>query len=147
ASQKIKFRILSNIGAAKLNIHQDKDAANLFIEAFQYSPEEEKAIENRALAHLLLGEFSEAQKYCSELIKKNPKNIRAYSVLIQSSINESFESILEKVPKSLLNEKEISYALGFIARRKNNYEKSEEFLEKAIHNFGDNNVEILGFYA
>ena len=38
----------------------------LLLEAFQYNPEEEKAISNRALAHFLLGEVEEGSALCEK---------------------------------------------------------------------------------
>src|SRR5581483_3373401 len=53
ADSLVKFRLLTNIGSAKLAINQEKEAAKLFIEALQYNPGDEKALCNASLGYLL----------------------------------------------------------------------------------------------
>ena len=82
ASPIVKFRILTNMAAAQFAINNEQEAAKLFIEAFQYNSEDEKALSNRALAHLLLGETEIAADYTKQTLEKNPVNVNAHVVLI-----------------------------------------------------------------
>jgi hypothetical protein len=45
----VKFRILTNIGAAKGLLNEQQESAKLLIEALQYNPKDEKALCNAAL--------------------------------------------------------------------------------------------------
>ena len=78
----VKFRILTNMAAAQFALNNEQEAAKLFIEAFQYNSEDEKALSNRALAHLLLGETEIAVDYTKQTLEKNPANVNAHVVLI-----------------------------------------------------------------
>ena len=66
-SEISKFNILTNMAAAQFSINNEQETARLLLEAFQYKPEEEKALANRALAHLLLGEIEKAADYAKQM--------------------------------------------------------------------------------
>lgn len=90
-SDRIKFRIITNIGSAKLHISKEKEqeAIEHFFEAIQYQPEDKIALANVALAHLLKGEVSQAVEAAKEALAKNPENTEAASYLIQAHIKDA----------------------------------------------------------
>ena len=58
------------MAAAQLALNDEKEAAKLVIQAFQYKPKDERALSNRALAHLLLGEVEKAKEYANQTLEK-----------------------------------------------------------------------------
>lgn len=75
---------------------QFQEAANLFIEALQYNPDDEKALCNIALGYLLLEQFEEANTFAKKALAKNPANCHAYSLLLQTLPGtENFEELIE----------------------------------------------------
>ena len=144
APSNVRFRILTNIGAANLMLNNNHDAANLFIEALQYNPDDEKALSNTAIAYQILNNSDEAIRYANKVIEKNPANCQAYSVIVQASESEDFEIIIEKVPECYRNSTEISYAIGLIAIKKNLVTEAKNWLEIALKNNGTDTFDIKG---
>ena len=134
----LKFRLKAYIGAALLGIGKSIEAAKAFIEAKQYNPKDEKALLNYALGNLFLQKFEEVVKTARKVIKENPANTQAYSLLIQGlSSSITFEEILLQVPDSIKDDPEVSMALGFVAYKKDEYDQAISWNEKAIDKKGD----------
>ncbi|WP_441277894.1 tetratricopeptide repeat protein [Tardiphaga sp. 172_B4_N1_3] len=74
ASQKIKFRILGNIGAALHRLEKYETAANYFIEAYSYAPEEPAAAANKIAALLIQGHAGEAHDLAVSALEAAPTN-------------------------------------------------------------------------
>ena len=129
-SEISKFNILTNMAAAQFALNNEQEAASLLLEAFEYKPEEEKALANRALAHVLLGEIGKAIDYAERTVKKNPDNINAYVILIETSTDEeALEEIIDKVPKDLRETPQIAYAISDIAKQRGNLEEARKWRE------------------
>ena len=88
ASDDLNFSILTNMAAAQFALNNEAAAAKLLIKAFDFNREDERALSNRALAHLLLGETEYAAHYAKQTRKKNPSNTDAYVILIGISTEE-----------------------------------------------------------
>ena len=130
ASMNAKFRILTNMAAAQLVLNKEQQAAMLLIEAFQYNPEDERALSNRAFAHFLLGEAEEAADYTKKAIEKNPANTDAYAILAQISADEeTLEEIIAKVPVHLRETSQIANAISEIAKLRGNFEEAKKWGE------------------
>ena len=130
ASDNLRFRILTNIAAARLALNDEKEAAKLMIQAFQYKPEDERALSNRALAHLLLGETEYAADYAKLTLKKNPANIDAYIILVRISAEEELlDAVIAKVPEHLHDSPQIAYAISELAKQRENFEAAKRWGE------------------
>ena len=126
----VKFRILTNMASAQLNLNNEHKAAKLFMEAFQYNSEDEKALSNRALAHFLLEEMENAADYAKQTLEKNPANINAYVVLIHiSSKKEPLEKVIAKVPDYLQETPEIANAFSDIAKEQGDLKVARKWRE------------------
>lgn len=135
----VRYRLLTNIGSAKLSLGQEQDAARLFIEALQYNPEDEKALCNKALGHLLLGQLENAKTFANKVLAKNPANDLAYSILIQTfPDSKSLEDIITGVPEPYRKSPEIAYAISHFARKKKELHETKKWLEVAISNDKEN---------
>ena len=128
-----KFRVLTNMGAAQLVLNKEREAVRLLLEAFQYKPEDDRALSNRALAHFLLGETEKAEVYAKKTLDKNPANTDAYLILIQISTDEeTLEDVIDKVPEYLREIPQIAYTISEIARQHRNFAEARKWGETMV---------------
>ncbi len=127
-SEISKFNILTNMAAAQLALNNEHEAAKLIIEAFKYNSEDEKALSNLALAHLLRGETENAADYAKQSLKMNPKNTDAYVILVGISTDEEpLEEVIAKVPVDLHDTPQIAYAISDIAKQRRDFEEAKKW--------------------
>lgn len=144
----VKYRILTNIGSAKLWLDQNKDAARLFIKALQYNPEDEKALCNAALGYMLLGKIEEAKTFANEVLTKNPGSSRAYSIIIQiSPDDEKLEDVISKVPEPYKATIEVAHAIGYLARKRKKLSEAKKWIEIAIKTDKKDLPELKGIFG
>jgi len=143
-----KYRLLTNKGSAYLQMNDTNTAAELFLEAYQYHrKDEDKALCNVSMAHLLLGNTVEAVNYADQALKINDKSARAYSFKIQAlKESKSIDELIALVPKELHNNAEIAHAMSFISQRKGDIEKTREWIEVA-YEADPNDMEIKASLA
>lgn len=133
APKIIKYQLLINMARAKLYLNQDCEAAKLLIKAWQYNPEEDRALSNRALGHLLLDQTEEARDYAKKALEKNPASSHAYSILAQTFPDEvKLEDIITEIPKHFRATPEVAHTLGRLAQKKGNFTEAKKWLEIAI---------------
>ena len=133
ASANLKFKILTNMAAAQYALNKKLKAAKLLLRAFQYNPENENALSNRALAYLLRGETDKAANDARKTLEKNPENINAYVVLVEISTGkETLEEAIAKVPKYLRETPEIACAISDIAKQRKNFEEAKKWRETMV---------------
>jgi tetratricopeptide (TPR) repeat protein len=140
----IKYRILTNIGAANLLLNIKFEAAKSFLEAFQYNDDDEKALCNKALAHLLLDQLHEAIEQANIALEKNPGNTQAYCVIIQASKEKDLPSIIDIVPESYRKSPEVSSTIAQIAQGKKMNIEAKNWLEIALENNGTHVSDFKG---
>ena len=130
ASEDLKFSILTNIAAAQFALNNEQDAAMLLLQAFQYNREDERALSNRALAHLLLKEVEKAEEYANQTLEKNCANSDAYVILIGTSTEgETLDEIIANVPEYLQDSPQIAYAISELAKHRENFEAAKRWGE------------------
>ena len=135
AQAREKYRVLTNLGLAELALSNEVEAASYFLEAFQYNSEDDKAICNRAYGHYLLVQISEALEFAKKALEKNPANYHAYSLLIKLFPPEdSFETVLDKIPGAYRNNPEVAYSLAFAARDRKLFDIARKWSETALEN-------------
>ena len=127
-----KYRILANLAFADLRLGDLATAGSLFVEAFQYSNEDDKALSNLALGHALLGEAQEAEAAARRAIEKNPQSVDAYCALLQSQQQLPIEQIIDLVPASLQDKLEVAYTIGALAQKKELVETAEAWFRRAL---------------
>ena len=138
-SPTVRYSILTNVAAALFALNKTEEAAMSVLEAFQYNPEDEKALANRALAHASLGETKDAEKYANKALEKNPVNIHAYATLIEISTDEeTLEEVIAKVREYLWEKPQIAYAISNIAKHRENLEEARKWREIAVANDHEN---------
>ncbi len=130
ASDDLKYSILTNMAATQLSLNNEKEAAKLLLESFQYNREDERALSNRALAHLLLGETEYAAEYVKQTLEKNSANTDAYVILIGISAEEEpLDEVIAKVPDYLHDSPQIAYAISESAKQRENFEAAKRWSE------------------
>lgn len=138
APDNVKYDILRFMASAKLKLLCNDEASKLLIEAFQYSSNDEKAIYNKALGHYLRGEFADAKKCIDEVLRKNPVYSDAYSMRVHLSHDtESLEEIIHKIPEADRNSIEVAFAIGMLARKRNDTLNAIKWF-KIAYNIDDN---------
>ena len=134
-SEILKFNVLTNMAAAQFALNNEQKAATLLLKAFQYNPEDEKALSNRAFAHLLLKETVDAANYAEQTKAKNPANIDAYVILVGiSNEEETLEEVIDKVPIFLRNNPQIAYAISDIAKHRREFDEAKKWGEIMVMN-------------
>jgi tetratricopeptide (TPR) repeat protein len=143
ATPMVKARLLAAMGAAHLGLAQEKRAAELFLEARQYAPDDEKTLTNVAVGYLLLGDLQTAHSHAQSVVQKNPTNYHAQSVAIQTS-EEPLTTILEGLPPYCRENRDVAFALGAVATRQGSFEQAEHWCRVALEKSTDVQPEIKG---
>lgn len=125
SSSIIRYRILANKAVAFSAIGKNEEAGKLFVQAYQFNEEDEKAYVNRAIGHMLLNQDSEARKYANKALEKNPQNAQAYSVLVNTTPEyETLENTINFVPENIRKTTPVAYALAQFSERKQLFEEA-----------------------
>ena len=139
ASEIARFRILTNMAEAQFALNMEREGAMLLLEAFQYNPEEEIALSNRALAHFLLEETEKASDSVKKTLEKNPVNTSAYVIRVAISTDEeTLEEVIDKVPEYLRETPQIAHAISEVARQRQNFEEAKKWGEIMVANEQEN---------
>lgn len=148
ASDDLKFSILTNMAAAQFALNNEQDAAKLLLQAHQYNREDERALSNRALAHLLLKETEYAADYAKQTLEKNPSNTDAYVILIGiSDEEEPLDEVIAKVPDYLHESAQIAYAISELAKQRENYGAAKRWGEIMVSQDQENAPDFKAAFA
>ena len=148
ADNNTRYRIITNIGAAKIGLDDIQEGAKCLIEALQYNSDDEKALLNAALGHIILNQQEEAKQFVRTVLKRNPASSRAYSMLVQSNIDLPYKTVLDRVPEAHRNSPEVAFELGKLAAHNGKLKEAKEWLEWGIEGESADVIEIkilLGF--
>ncbi|MFH1883151.1 MAG: hypothetical protein ABIL62_10620, partial [Planctomycetota bacterium] len=130
----VKYRILTNIGAAKGLLNEHQESAKLLIEALQYNPNDEKALCNAALGYILLGNIDQAVSYGKQVLQLNPTNARAHSIMIRAAPDTELpEDVVARVPEPYKTTPEVANAISYLFNKKGNVPESKKWLEIAVN--------------
>jgi len=143
ASEKIKFRILTNLGSARFHLNENQKAADFFIEAFQYNKDDEKALSNKSLAYLLQDRKSEARQCAEKVIEKNPANTSAYLILIESiEETEDISEALKKIPQHYQKSSDVALTIAKYYGNKNDLNNERKWIEIVLHSDEEKSPEV-----
>ena len=133
ADNLLKYRILANIGLARLGLNEIKEAAKNFLEAFQYNPDNDKAITYAAMGYFFQEEEEKAKKLVNQALQKNPANALAHSLCIRiAPITESIDSILNIIPSAYHEDTDVLIALGTASLDRKLHEKAIDYWQIVI---------------
>lgn len=148
ADNILKFRIVTNKAASLSSLGREKEAGINFIQALQFNPDDEKALCNRALGHLLLKQIPDAKEFAQKVIKKNPASVHAYGILIHCfSETESLEEIIQKIPSEVRKTEDVAYAIAHTARQRGDFDSAVQWLEIALKDSQDRGKKNIDLHA
>lgn len=132
----LKYRLLTNLGMAKLGLDESNNtAAAKFLEAQQYNPQDDTALALAAMGYVFQQDYSKAENFIKKALHKNPANALAYSLRVRiASVTESIESVLEQIPPAYHECPDVLVAIGEAALKRGLYEKAEEYWQAALNN-------------
>lgn len=121
ASGRVRFRIMTNIGAAHLELGEEQLAADTFLEAITYDPNDRVGLANVALAHLIKKDPQNAIESAEKALEHDPGNAAAAAHLISGHIPDaSISDPFSVVPESLQDTPEVlASAINFLSQRNN----------------------------
>ncbi|MBA7499086.1 Lipopolysaccharide assembly protein B [subsurface metagenome] len=138
-----KYRILTNTGAAEGLQQRHQESAKLLIEALQYNPTDEMALCNAALGYLLLEDSPQAVVRAKEVIKLNPANGRAYSILLRAlSQDRGLEKTIEEIPQQYRETPEVANTISHLLQLQDNFTEARKWLEIAVKNDKEDSPEL-----
>ena len=126
------YRLITNIGTSNIALDNIQEGAECLIEALQYNSEDEKALLNAALGHIILEHREEAKQLVRTVLKRNPDSSRAHSMFVQINIDQPYETILDRVPKAHRNSPEVAFELGKMAAHRGKLKEAKKWLERGI---------------
>lgn len=143
SSSSVKYALLSIEASANLMLNRYQDAGKLLIEAFRYS-DIEKAIVNAAYGYFLLGECPTSKELVLEILKKNPNNARASSILVQMFTSEEE---IDDISDYLKETQYVAYAIGNFFSKIEKFGEAIKWLKIAIDNEEEAILEMRPFLA
>lgn len=128
-----RYRILLNLGIINNILENYTEASNLFLEALNYNRNDDEALSYYAFGCLLINDLDKAKKYAYNSLKKNPSNLKAYTVIItSSSTEETLKKVISKVPPQYHDDHDVALAIGYFAWLKNDIHEAEKWFRTAI---------------
>jgi nucleoside phosphorylase/tetratricopeptide (TPR) repeat protein len=107
-----RFRILTNLATGYLRQNKPKEAAELFLEAKRSQPEDERALANEALAHLLLEAQDVAFSLASDVRRRFPLSSLGVAVWLRSAPPSlSVEELESEIPPALAQDVNVAVAM------------------------------------
>ncbi|MFN0187834.1 MAG: hypothetical protein ACKVQV_03965, partial [Bacteroidia bacterium] len=90
----------------------EKKAAELFIKAYNYCPDNLKFKANAGLAYLVLGETAKAEKIADEILEKEEYHSGAWAIKLFLK-EQDFRSFLNEIPAHVRNKLEFKAQVGY----------------------------------
>jgi tetratricopeptide (TPR) repeat protein len=104
ASQRIRFRILSNIGASYYDLGEYEKASDFLLEAAPFNPNDPGSIANKAAALLIKGKKAEAHQAAAEALERYPDHRELALVRLQAlAPSETIESVWQTLSEVARN--------------------------------------------
>ncbi|MBC6414865.1 MAG: hypothetical protein GDA46_00495 [Bdellovibrionales bacterium] len=127
---KEKYRVLTYMGYAKIDMKQEIEGSKLLIEALSYKPNDEDSKFNCALAYYIINDIKKSTEYINKLKQKKNLNLRAFVLEIQIKDKEkqSLSKIISSLPQSLKTEYQIARILLDISIKRKDYKEAEKWL-------------------
>jgi transcription elongation GreA/GreB family factor len=107
-----RFRIFTNLGAASLMLGKGTEAAQYFLEAKPFRPDDELVVANEVLAYHLLLKEEETQKRSAAAVDRFPNSTRLRSLWIESAPpQKTYGELLDATPRHMRKDAEVASAL------------------------------------
>lgn len=122
-----KFRWHTNLATCMFVDGQEEAAANEYLTAFDYAPEDEKALANRARAFQIRKQLDESLVACESGLAKCPASSILWALKIGARFSLGQNEPEEGLPESLRNDGDILYTLSYIRQKQGRQQEAYEF--------------------
>lgn len=140
SDNRIKFRILGNLGAAKHAIGEQVEAADLFLYAAEFDPENPAAISNTVAALLIKGQTEEAAKAADAALKEFPENAAVAIQRLQARPHgETISEACAKLNSEVLSDFEVATTRIYLLREEGETDWRNDAEELAL-NFPESDI-------
>ncbi|MGC8977369.1 MAG: tetratricopeptide repeat protein, partial [Candidatus Ratteibacteria bacterium] len=129
-------RLWNNLGTVYYEKNMYKKAIECFEKTLKLAPDSIKPLLGLCKSYFMLGDFENSEKYCKEVLKREPKESNAYTVLgliykKKRDYKKAFDYILTSIKYNpYLSEN--YYFLGKWFLELNDYKNAEKFFEKGV---------------
>lgn len=132
-STRIRFRLLTNIGACQLHLRDEAAAADFFLQAYDFDKNDKVALANRALAYLLKGDWTSSAVAAREAMERHPDDPIPAAYLVNASVLDPHVTD----PGQLLSEKlfespHVCLATAVFWRRRGRVDEWRKWAIKAL---------------
>lgn len=122
-----KFRWHTNLATCMFVDGHEEAAANEYLKAFNYAPEDEKALANRARAFHIKHQFNESVAACESGIAKHPASSILWALKIAARFSLGQDEPEVGLPESLRNDGDVLYTLSYIRQKQGRLQEAYEF--------------------
>ena len=147
ATNRVRFRVATNIAACQLELGDIETAATGFIAAWDLAPDDPRAIANKALGFLLRNDWQTVKNFAESMLSEHPDNASLAAYYIHSLKNdETVVDPLARVPEAVRNTPQVAEAyIAWLIERG----APDAWWDAAIgaHNRYPENVELNELYA
>ena len=110
-TNRVRFRVATNIAACQLELGDIETAATGFITAWDLAPDDPRAIANKALGFLLRNDWQAVKSYAESMLSEHPDNASLAAYYVHSlKSDETVVDPLAQVPESVRNTPQVAEA-------------------------------------
>jgi tetratricopeptide (TPR) repeat protein len=127
-----RYDVAANLAICCIALNQPLRAAELFLEAAQFKPNDERARTNVVLAYALNESTEKAHSLAGALMQEFPASTRVASLWVSTAPREAKLQDLElTLTGTLVEDIEVAVALGYAALSDEKLDKAEEYALRA----------------
>ncbi|MDD9962636.1 MAG: hypothetical protein OXU70_11145 [Gammaproteobacteria bacterium] len=110
-SDRIRFRVVTNIAACHLQLGDEDTAAQGFVEAYDLDPDNPKAVANKAIGLQLQGEWSALKSFAEPRLEQFPDNANLAASYVRGSVaDQSIDDPRSRLTAAVLRTREVDAA-------------------------------------
>lgn len=122
-----KFRWHTNLATCLFVDGQEEAAANEYLKAFDYAPDDEKALANQARAFHIKRQFNESFAACESGLAKHPDSSILWALKIVARFSLGQDEPEEGLPEPLRNDSDVLYTLSYIRQKQGRQQEAYDF--------------------
>jgi tetratricopeptide (TPR) repeat protein len=127
-----KYDVTANLAICCIALNEPFRAAELFLEAVKLKPNDERARTNVILAYALKECTDKAHSIAAELMQEFPASTRVAALWISTAPrNAKLQDLESRLTDTLVEDLEVTVALGYAALFDDNLDRAEEYARHA----------------
>lgn len=142
-----KYRLMALIGICEIDLLNTKTAAESFIEALGYQPDNIKAINFGILGYTIKEDREKANQLVEKGLLIDPQHSGIWSSKIRLSSTGNIDELVKSLPSEVMKDVEIAFELARKYREKKDYKSSFSWLKAALKDKDEKKHEILSLHA